>query len=45
MEEEAVPSWPLESIRTGTASLLPVLTPRMPAMKVLVLHCPGTNPM
>jgi hypothetical protein len=31
-----VPSWPLLSIRTARASLAPVVTPRMPAMKVAV---------
>ena len=28
-----MPNWPLESIRTGTALLLPVVTPRTPATK------------
>jgi len=31
-----VPSWPLESITTFTASAIPVVVPRMPAIKVLV---------
>ena len=32
-EELAVPNWPFESITTGIASMLPVVTPRMPAAK------------
>ena len=31
-----MPSWPALSIMTGSASATPVVTPRMPAMKVRV---------
>ena len=39
-EEETVPSWPALSMRTVTALALPVVTPRMPAMKARVCPLP-----
>ena len=36
IEDDTVPSWPLESMSTGMALALPVVTPRMPAMNVRV---------
>ena len=33
-----MPSWPSESITTFTASVLPVATPRMPAIKMRVCY-------
>ncbi len=40
LDGETVPSWPLESIRTGIAFATPVVTPRMPSMKALVCGPP-----
>src|SRR6266481_22248 len=41
-EELAVPSWPTESINTGMASALAVVTPRMfPIKQLLLTFAPG----